>query len=169
MFAEDNFADAYRPLNGALTIGQMFSFDIAVNFRNGNKGVDVFAADGSTQIFNFNVGSDDYLHNGSSISNNTYSADTEFSFKFTQTSATAGTYEITRSGTFSGTDSGTYTGAIGAFKFYNGNTDGGSENDLYFNNLSVVPEVSSYALFGVFLFVVGGGRFVRRFLFARSP
>ena len=51
--APTGFATATRDLNGALSVGQVLSMDLAVNFRNGNKGVNIRDG-GGTEIFNFN-------------------------------------------------------------------------------------------------------------------
>jgi hypothetical protein len=45
--------------------------------------------------------------------------------------------------------SGTVTGIVGSidnFQLYNTGTNGGDQNNLYFNNLLVVPEPDAYAL-----------------------
>lgn len=150
MFGHSNRAsEAYRDFNGnTLGVGQTFSFDMAVNFRNGQKGVDIRNSS-DVRIFNFNVGNlgsgDDYTVQFATTGNgsigNAYSANTAFNLSFTQTSLTGGTWTIVRSGGQTGTDTGTYTGVIENFKFYNDNTSGGvAENNLFFNNLTVVPE-----------------------------
>ena len=44
--------------------------------------------------------------------------------------------------------SGTVTGIVGSidnFQFYNTGSNGGDQNNLYFNNLKVVPEPHAYA------------------------
>ena len=74
-------ADAFLVLSSALSVGQSLSFDLGVNFRNGNKGVDI--RDGSdTVIFNFNIGTDDHVVNNATTGNgstgNAYSANTAF-------------------------------------------------------------------------------------------
>lgn len=137
------FADAIRSFGSPLSVGQTFSLDIAVNFRNGNKGFSLF--DGATQIFNFNVGSNDYQINNLSISA-PYSSTAVFSLSLAQTSAGGGTYSVFYSGNGQ-TYNNVYTGVASGFKLYNSGTDDGSAaNNLYFNNLSIVPEPSSYAL-----------------------
>ena len=158
----DAFATATRTFGTALTIGERFSFDLAVNFRNGNKGFDLRNDSGNT-IFNLNIGGDTYTVNGSSIFNNEYSSNTVFSIQLTQTDATSGTWTITRSGGLSGEESGTYTGVGASFKFYvTGTNDGASENNLYFNNLAVtaIPEPSTVSLLAVAF--VGGCFYGRR-------
>lgn len=161
--ANPGFATATRPFDGGtLALGQSFSIDLAVNFRNGFKGIDLL--DGVTTIFNFNIGGDDYsvtaATGGGSIGN-AYSDNTKFHLEFTQLTLGGGSWTITRTGGVADLDSGTYSGAASGFRLYIGNTDGGSANDLYANNptISPVPEPSTIALVGVGLI---GMWFVRR-------
>jgi hypothetical protein len=161
MFAGDNnsstneFADAVRSFSSALAVGSTFSLDLAVNFRNGNKGFDLRNSGGST-IFNFNVGGDDYRVNAAATGNgsigNTYSSNTEFLFSFTQTSTTGGTWSINRSGGVSDFDTGTYSGVAAGFKLYISGTGGGSPNDLFANSFQItaIPEASSIFAVGLF-------------------
>lgn len=137
------FADALRSFGSTLSVGQTFSLDIAVNFRNGNKGFSLF--DGATEIFNLNIGGDDYTINGSSIGA-TYSSTAIFNVSLTQTSLTSGAYSVLYNAT---TYNGSFTGLASGFKLYNSGTNGGGDgaaDNLYFNNLSIVPEPSSLAL-----------------------
>lgn len=146
-----NFVDAYRSFDVALQPGQTFTFDLSVRFRNGNKGFNL-RVDNST-IFNLNIGADQYVVSNAATGNgalfgNEYSDDTVFSIQFTQTDLTSGTWTITRTGGLSGNASGTYTGTPNNFQFYAGETGGGAENNLYFNNLVVtaIPEPSTVSL-----------------------
>lgn len=142
--ANGSYLDAYRYIDPAgLTVGQTFSIDLAVNFRGGFKGMDLRGATDST-IFNFNV-SNDYSVGSAASGNgsigNTYSANSVFHFAFAQTSASGGTWSITRSGGISDFDTGTYNGVARSIKLYNGGQGGDSLQDrLYVNNLSVIPE-----------------------------
>jgi PEP-CTERM motif len=142
-------ADAFRPFDGDLAVGQTFSMDLAVNFRNGFKGMDLQTSAAAT-IFNFNIGGDDYVVSQAATGNgsigSTYDANTEFNLSFTQTSLAGGTWTITRSGGVADSDSGTYTGVAGQVHLYIGNAEGGDENNLFANNLSIVPEPSTIAL-----------------------
>lgn len=145
-------ADAFLVLSSALSVGQSLSFDLGVNFRNGNKGVDI--RDGSdTVIFNFNIGTDDHVVNNATTGNgstgNAYSANTAFNLSFTQTSVGGGNWTINRSGGTTDSDSGTYTGAVASLKLYNGADGGGAANNLFANSFTVVPEPSSAALLGL--------------------
>lgn len=145
-------ADAVLGLTSDLLGGQALTFDLAVNFRNGNKGVDVRNSSDAT-IFNFNIGADDYVVNGAATGNgstgDTYSADTAFNLSLTQVDGTGGTWTITRSGGVTDVDSGTFAGVVSSIKLYNAATDGGAPNDLYANSFTVVPEPSSAALLGL--------------------
>jgi hypothetical protein len=141
------FNELIRPLNGALDPGQVFSIDLAVNFRNGNKGIDLRDSL-NTQIFNFNVGSDMYAVNGAATGNgnlyadlpdNGYDANTVFTLSFTQIDLAGGTWTVTRSGGITDVDSGTYAGVPASFKLYVGTDGGGDPNNLFMNNMSIVP------------------------------
>ena len=159
------FASATRGFNGVLAVGDTFTLDIAANFRNGAKGINLF--DGGTQIFNFNIGGDDYVVNSAATGNgtigDTYSPDTAFNLSFTQTTAGGGTWTIGRSGGVMDLDTGTYTGVASSFELYISATDGGDANNLFANNLSItssavaVPEPSALALL-----VVGPGAVLLR-------
>ena len=52
-------------------------------------------------------------------------------------------------------------GLASGIKLYNSGTDSGDANNLYFNNLAIVPEPSSYALLAGPL-LLGAWFFVRR-------
>jgi len=103
-------SESIRSFGGnTLGIGQTFSLDLAVNFRNGNKGFD-FRDSSSVVLFNFNIGADDYVVSNAATDNgtigNNYSSDTAFALAFTQTAASAGTWTISRSGGVTGLASG---------------------------------------------------------------
>ena len=145
-------SEAFRDFNGnTLGVGQTLSLNLAVNFRNGNKGFDLRNSS-DVVIFNFNIGGDNYVVNNATTGNgsigSTYSSNTSFSLSFTQTSLSGGTWSITRSGGVTDSDSGTYTGVPENFKFYISSTtgNGAAEDNLYFNSLSVVPEPSAAVL-----------------------
>lgn len=148
------FANADRNFDSSLLSGQTFSLDLAVNFRNGNKGFNLY--DGATEIFNFNVGSNMYSINGVDTGL-TYDAASVFHLSFTQTSLAGGTYTVSRGANMF---SNTYTGDASGFRLYNSGTDdGGNSNNLYFNNLTIVPEPSTLslmacpAIFGAWFFI----------------
>lgn len=148
-------SDAFRDFNGnTLGVGQTLSLSLAVNFRNGNKGFDLRNS-ADAVIFNFNIGADNYIVNNAATGNGSigsaYASDTAFNLSFTQTSGSGGTWSIVRSGGVTDSDSGTYTGVAENFKFYISSTtgNGASQDNLYFNNLTVVPEPSAALLGGL--------------------
>jgi len=155
------FSNADRALAVALVTGSSFSFDLALNFDNGNKGFNLFAG-AQGEIFNFNVGNGGAVSSanatltpGSGAGYNYGGSDAVLDFTLTMLSATSFSYDISRAsgsgfqGTlFSGSVSG-LTENISGFRFYvAGTDDGAAQNNLYFNNLSVIPEPSSQVLLG---------------------
>jgi len=158
------FADADRSFDSALTAGQTFSLDLAVNFRNGNKGFNLYTGGtGGTQLFNFNVGGDLYSINGTDTGL-AYDSMSVFNLSFTQTTLAGGTYSVTRG---SSTFTGTYTGDADSFKLYNSGTNGdgdGAADNLYFNNLSIsaVPEPGTIISFLSGSSLLGAMMFIRR-------
>ena len=155
MFANPGsaFADAIRAFGTPLAAGQMFTFDLAANFRNGNKGFDLRDGSGNV-IFNLNIGGENYTvsnvsSGGGQIFGGIQAENTIFSIQLQQTDATSGTWVITRGGDLTGTEDGTYSGVGTSFKFYiNGTDNGAAQNNLYFNNLAItaVPEPSTVSL-----------------------
>lgn len=156
-------ADAYRSFNGGpLAIGQAFSVDLVVNFRNGFKGINVRNFGDDATLFNFKVAplttngitSDDYFVNSATTGNGSlgsgYSSNSVFHVTLTQTSAAGGVWRVDRSGGIIDSDTGTYTGLPSSIKLYVGGTDGGDPNNLYANNLAItaVPEPATFAVVG---------------------
>lgn len=153
------FSTAIRSFGSALTTNDQFSFQMALNNDNGNKGFNLRT--GGDSIFNFNVGSGGSVASanatliaGSGLGYDYGGSDAVINVVLLITSATSLDYEIARSSSqgFQGTlFSGSVTGIAGSidnFEFYVSGTEGGDVNNLYFNNLevSVVPEPGTYAL-----------------------
>lgn len=133
-----------------LDAGDSFSFQMAVNWRNGAKGVSIFDTN-NNKIFGLNIGGDDYVVNSAFSNNgsigNAYSNDTLLELNFEQTDSTGGTWTITRSGGVNDIDTGTYAGTLRSFEFYAGGSTSNTNSDaLFFNNLSVIPEPSTLSL-----------------------
>jgi len=150
-------ADATRSFDSALSVGQTFSIQIGVNFTNGNKGLDIFdSSNPSDNIFNLNVnGGPDYAVNnvttgGGSLFGGVYDPQSIFTISLTQTGSGGGNWTVVRSGSAvsTGTANGTYTGDPGSMGLYINNTDPNSlnANNLYANNLSIVPEPATCGL-----------------------
>jgi beta-glucanase (GH16 family)/lysophospholipase L1-like esterase len=142
LFQTNAEAAAFRFIDPAgLGVGQTFSIQLAINFRDGFKGLDLrSAAAGDPTIFNFNIGGNDYAVSGAATGNgsigNTYSADTVFTVSFTQTNTTGGTWSIARSGGVTNSTSGTYAGVARSIKLYQNSPNDLVQNALFANNLS---------------------------------
>jgi hypothetical protein len=154
------FANADRSFATSLATGDVFSFQLAVNFDNGNKGFNLYAG-AQGEVFNFNLGGGAGVSSANAALNpisGTYDyggADAVIDVQFSVTSVSSFDYSISRSsgtGTQGTLFSGSVTGlteSVSGFRFYNSGTDNGSaQNNLYFNSLEVVsvPEPSSLML-----------------------
>ena len=160
------FSSAYRNFDtGSLGIGQTFTIQIAVNFRNGQKGFELQSGNAAglagSAIFTFKAfdsgaGDGYYIRNDTtyfpqdtpfSVSGNPaaggYSNNTVFTLSFTQISASVGNFSIARSGGLSGTMTGQYAGLAGGFKLFAQSTQSSDENNFFFNSLAVIPEPSA--------------------------
>jgi hypothetical protein len=148
--------DVFRSFGGgaSLSSGDTFSLDITLNFRDGNKGFDL-RNDGDT-LFNFNVGGDQYIFGGVNLSDSAgenwqYLADANYGLEFEFVTETILNAKIIRNSTTFGVEQYqipniALSAVVNNFKFYVSGTGGDSpDNSLYANNLSVVPEPSSYA------------------------
>ena len=146
--------DAIRSFSGGASLGagDIFSFDLSVNYRNGNKGFDLRNA--GTGLFNFNVGSDNYFFGQVELVTEgwAYVSDGVYSLEFGFVSETIMNAKITRTSALDITRSYeipniALSAPIDNFKFYVSGTDNDSaDNSLYFNNLEVIPEPSAYGL-----------------------
>ena len=141
-----NYINATRGFSGgALSVGQTFSIDLAIAWRNGNKGIDIIG-NGGVSIFNFNVGSDQYQVNGSDQG---WSYDQTSIINISITATGAGTYDatVTRGAqSFSSSFANAGAGVTG-FGLYVADTDAGNDlNNLFANNAAVVPEPSTLVL-----------------------
>jgi len=145
-------ATAFRFIDPAgLGAGQTFSIQMAVNFRDGFKGMDLRGDTiGDPTIFNLNIGGDDYVVSNAASGNgsigNSYSSFTIFTLSFTQIDGTGGSWSLDRSGGVISTTNGTYSGVARSIKLYNSAGNALPENALFVNNLETVPEPSTLAL-----------------------
>jgi hypothetical protein len=148
------FVSADRAFAAALTTGQTFSFRLALNYDNGNKGFNLFAGS-QGEVFNFNVGSGGSVSSanatltpGVGAGYNDGGNDAVLDVALTLSAPGTLGYTISRTSSlgFQGTlFSGNVTGLTDApsgFSFYvSGTSAGGApQNNLYINSLSVVPE-----------------------------
>jgi hypothetical protein len=150
--AGNNYANAERGFSSSLNVGDSFSIDLAVAFRNGNKGISLFSGGfaPANEVWNFNVAGDQYTAGGSNLGW-AYSQTSVFNLLATQTAADSYTISLTR-----GVD--TYStnivglGGLSGFRLYVGSTEAGNDlNNLFFNNMqtTIVPEPSTYAMLGL--------------------
>jgi len=142
-----NFAHAARLFDGgALDEGQSFVIDLAAAYRNGNKGISLFDAS-INELFYFNVGSDAYDVNGV-IQGWPYAQTSVFHIVASQIGASSLQVVVSRFPGESVTQ--TVSGALAGFHAYIGDTDTGSDlNNLFFNNMAVVPEPTMLGLLGL--------------------
>ncbi|HMP89488.1 MAG TPA: fibronectin type III domain-containing protein [Kiritimatiellia bacterium] len=133
------------------TTGDTLTFQIAVNFRNGDKGFNLRNSSGQN-VWLFLVGrrnnAGGYFVNDSTTSLGDYHANTIFTFTFTQRARDM-VWTIVRSGGINATYSGTNSipsGVIRDVRFFCANTDNSEAvNNLYFNNFSFTPAVRGNA------------------------
>ena len=143
-------ANAQRLFDGgALAAGQAFLIDLTVDYRNGFKGIDLFSGSFST-VWNFNIGDNSYSPGGIALSNTLapYVADSVFSIRADQLTAESFQVQVLRGGSTLYTSS-SITGALNGFKLYVGQTDAGGQNNLFANNLQIIPEPSTPLLMGL--------------------
>jgi hypothetical protein len=145
--AGDNYANAERAFSSALGAGNTFSINLAIAFRNGAKGISLFAGGfaPANEVWNFNVGGDNYTAGGSNLGW-AYSQTSIFSLTATQISATQLGISLIR-GSDSYATNLNVTAGLSGFRAYVGSTETGDLNNLFINNVTtVVPEPSTYAL-----------------------
>jgi hypothetical protein len=143
----------------ALNVGDSFSVQWGVNWDSGagNKGMNILA--GTDQLFNVNLG--DFPGD---ITFNTINTGIAFGtdpMTWTFTHITAGNVLVQATGRTAGsgvvfTTNVAVSGAPSAFQFYTSAMEAGDQRQLYFNNPTVVPEPSTYALLTLGALALGG-------------
>jgi hypothetical protein len=149
--------DASRGFSSSLADGQTFSFLWGLNWDSGdassNRGFNLNS--GGTQLININMSDSDNLTINGNLMFDNYGSNA-FTLNFEQVSSSSiRVYGTGRDG--SETYDNTFTELAGRadnFSFYfNGATKADAPNadnrQMYFNNLSIVPEPSTYALLGL--------------------
>jgi hypothetical protein len=156
------FANADRAFSSAMSVGDTFTFQWAVNFDSGsgNKGFNLFSGGvAGTQLLNVNQGG--FPGNITLGGSNTGIAYGTGPMTWTFTLQTTTSLLVTSSARdgsstpFFSTNL-TVAGAPDAFRFYSSNMDSGDNRQHYFNNFSVVPEPSTYALLALGAFGLAG-------------
>lgn len=135
--SNNNQSNAQRVLSDSWGDGASFTVDIAIAYRGGNKGIDLWAnaSPDWEHLWNFNASNDKYFAGGVEQSSWSYSQTSIFSLTVTQVGTDLQISLVRGSDNYSTTITGK---TLYAFKFYCGNTfDGNALNNLYFNNLKV--------------------------------
>jgi len=143
----------------ALEVGWTFSVEWGVNWDSGdgNKGMNILA--GGDQLFNINMGGfpGDITFNGTPAITAFGTDPMTWSF----THITPGNVLVEATGRTLGSGvvfstNVSVSGAPSAFQFYTSAMEGGDSRQLYFNNPTVVPEPSTYALLTLGALALGG-------------
>lgn len=142
-----NYAHARRWFDGGtLSVGQSFVVDLAIAWRNGNKGLSLFDT-ATNELFYFNVGGDQYDVNGS-IQGWSYAQTSVFRVVASQIDMSNLRVVVSRFPGESVTQ--TVSGTLAGFRAYVGDTDAGSDlNNLFINNMAVIPEPATLGLIGL--------------------
>ncbi|MCE1189163.1 MAG: T9SS type A sorting domain-containing protein [Ignavibacteria bacterium] len=136
----DMFANASRSFSSSLADNNTFRIDLAIQWRNGNKGIDVKV--GSTVVYHFRCQSDNYyVREGASGSDVnlgwSYSATSIFKIEVMALSSTAIMAKLTRGSDVRTSGVITTTGRVTGFHVYIGSSGSDGRDNLFFNNLSI--------------------------------
>lgn len=169
------FINATRGFTSSLVANDRFSVKLGVNFTDGNKGI--VLRSGTTEVVGFNVGTtteiitDAAFTDNSTVANYDYGGnDAVIDVVIQVIDVSSLSYQISRTSSqgaqgtlFSGTITG-ITAAIDNVKFYNSDTIGGDQNNLYFNSLNVtnVPEPAHSVLALAIVALIAAGISRRR-------
>ena len=143
-----NYIHCYRKFaGGALGVGQIFTIKLGVNYRNGNKGIDVLGSGGT--IFNVNVGGDDYTYHATNAASTSlgwgYANNSVIDCSFEQKTGNVLGVSLTR-GSDSFSQDFSLPNPADEFQLYCGGTDPGSaENNFYANSMGIIPEPTALA------------------------
>jgi hypothetical protein len=151
-----------RGMSNALSVGDTFSFQWGINWDSdvGNKGFNLFSGGvGGTQLLNVNQAGfpGDVTFEG--VNTGIAYGDGPMTWSFTLTTSSN---LLVSSSARNGTTTPVFTtniavlAAPNAFSFYATAMGAGDQRQSYFNNLSVVPEPSTYALLTLSALALGG-------------
>ena len=144
-----NYVNATRPFSQAMAVGDIFTFDWAMNWdaNAGNKGFDLMA--GSSSVFNVNNGGSSTITAGGVDANTNYGTNA-MTVTVSRTSGSEYSFTMTsRSGGSAYTTTISSSSAIDALKIYSGDQNDGSGNrNIYFNNFEITRSSTSATLTG---------------------
>ncbi|HAL65041.1 MAG TPA: hypothetical protein DCP10_05695 [Bacteroidales bacterium] len=131
MWGENGYMNAKRMFSYPLNPNQTFTIELSVNWRDGNRGIDILNSAGGV-IFNFNINNDGY-------GPTTWGWYENSAIRLTITQTAVNSFQVTA---FRINDNATWTseslsGQVNGFKAYVGNTGDGDQKNLYINNFKV--------------------------------
>lgn len=139
-----NIGKAKRTFS-ALKENEKLTFKMSTRFRNGNKGVDIL--NGSTVLFNINIGGDQYSYENKisgGVINMSLSYDDNKAFTVTMIKKAGNVLNVQIDGSpgtgtgLTATDFTLSSGTIDGIEFYVAGTEApGDNNNLYFNSLEI--------------------------------
>lgn len=139
-----DYINAWRYFENELEPGQIFSFSVDVNWRDGFKGIRI--QDNNEQaLFRFEVGNrgdgdgawvDDVVDEAIKI-NDIYSDDTQYEITLAQLSPSGGDWTVRRTGEFEDIDFGKYIGRPSHFQLYSLNANSQIYANIHFNNFKI--------------------------------
>jgi len=147
-------SDAFRDFSQPLSVGDVFTFDVAFRFTSGNRGFDLRSGGGT--VFNLNINDGGFFWTGgNSLPLSDWEGNRENGMVISTTiTATATGFDYAFSSpqdaALSAESGSVASSPLNEVVFYVNNTLGGGDNDFFFNNLEIVPEP------GTFMLLLGG-------------
>ncbi len=160
----NSFIDVFAPLGGSLSSGQSISLNANYSWNGGTRGIEFEQAFGVGGLFRFEHGGGDALRFGVGTNATAIFADA-FNQAFTYNVSFVNSSQVAVSASLFGNSTPFFTTNLtvaampNQVKFYTGGYSGGADQNnfgLYFNNITTVPEPSTYALLGLSALAIGG-------------
>ena len=139
-----SYINAWRYFEYELEPGQIFSFSMDVNWRDGFKGIRV-QDDNEQSLFRIEVGNRgdgdatwvDDVDDGTIKINDSYSDDTQYEITLVQLTASGGDWTVRRTGEIEDIDFGKYSGRPSRFQIYSLNASSEIYANVHFNNFDI--------------------------------
>ncbi len=150
--------EAIRAFDGAMVVGQVFSFTLGINWDSGSDGAKGFSLYDSTatEIFNLNNGSSAAISYSGSSSGTMFANYGTVAMNIAITYSGAGTFNVAangRDGSESFNQSFTTASAPNSFRFYASQMQAGDNAQPNFDDLNMaaapVPEPATMSLLGL--------------------